>query len=66
MNTLTLILLIVIYLLIVYITYKPFKLLEDKYFLDTAAIAIWLWPFMWVLIIIIALYEGFAVLFKRK
>lgn len=59
MTNLEIILLIIIYILLSIVSYKRFKILNEKGWLDHSFIAALIFPIMWAMLVLIAIWYGF-------
>ena len=66
MTTLEIVLSIWVYLLMAFISYKPFKKISENGYTDHPAVQIFIWPAMWFALGFVALLIGLRFLLKNK
>lgn len=66
MTTLEIILSIVVYILLILVSLRPFKILEKNKVIDHPIGAAFFAPIFWILVLLISIIEGLKLLFENN
>lgn len=66
MTTLEITLLIIIYVIMMFVSVRPFRMLEKNNTLRNTIVIAMLWPWGWIIVTIMSIVAGYIEIFKEK